>query len=100
MTITADEAQPELSNIPEAGPSNPVLRLRGGPSRTGPRVQWDEQVVDNEGMGKKKSKICCIYHKPRAFDESSSSSSSGSESDSDDELGEDSTANGRGPPLN
>ncbi|KAG9311819.1 phosphatase inhibitor-domain-containing protein [Chiua virens] len=39
-------------------------------------------VVDNEGCGKKKSKICCIYHKPRQFDESSSESDSAS-SDSD-----------------
>jgi len=31
--------------------------------------------VDNEGAGRKKSKICCIYHKPRAFDESSDESS-------------------------
>lgn len=27
--------------------------------------------------------VCCIYHKPRAFDESSSESSSGSDSESD-----------------
>ena len=32
-----------------------VLRLRGGPSNQ-PRVSWKEDVVDNEGMGKKKSK--------------------------------------------
>jgi len=38
--------------------------------------------VDNEGAGRKKSKICCIYHKPKAFDESSSE-----ESDSSDEDG-------------
>jgi len=44
-------------------------------------VQWTEDVVDNEGAGRKKSKICCIYHKPRAFDESSDESdSSGDES--------------------
>jgi len=48
------------------------------------RITWGEEVVDNEGMGKKKSKICCIYHKPRAFDESSSSDSSSSESEADD----------------
>lgn len=59
-----------------------VLVLRGGP-RSRPRVQWTEDVVDNEGMGKKKSKICCIYHKPKRFDESSDESSSSSDSDSD-----------------
>lgn len=39
-------------------PTNPVvgvLELMGEPS-TGRRVQWDEEVVDNENMGKKKSK--------------------------------------------
>jgi len=57
-----------------------TLHLRGASS--GPRVKWDEEVVDNEGMGKKKSKICCIYHKPREFDESSSSSDESSSSSS------------------
>ncbi|KAI9511916.1 type 1 phosphatases regulator YPI1 [Russula earlei] len=63
-----------------------TLRLRGGP-RNGPRVVWDEEVVDNEGLGRKKSKICCIYHRERRFDESSEeedSDSSGTGSDSDD----------------
>ena len=32
-----------------------VLHLRGGPRRR-PRVAWTEDVIDNEGMGKKKSK--------------------------------------------
>lgn len=36
-----------------------VLRLRGGPSTRG-RVQWAEDTVDNEGMGKKKSKSACL----------------------------------------
>lgn len=40
-----------------------VLMLRGGRMR--PRVTWTEDVVDNEGMGKKKSKseylICIAY---------------------------------------
>ncbi|KAH9990705.1 phosphatase inhibitor-domain-containing protein [Russula vinacea] len=61
-----------------------TLRLRGGP-RDGPRVAWDEAVVDNEGLGRKKSKICCIYHRPRRFDESSDEDSSGTESGSDDD---------------
>ena len=32
-----------------------VLRLRGA-RRRGPRVAWTEDVVDNEGLGRKKSK--------------------------------------------
>lgn len=56
-------------------------------SQNGRRVMWTSDTIDNEGLGKKKSKsklhadtVCCIYHKPRAFDESSSESS-GDESD-------------------
>jgi len=101
---------------PEAGPSNPdpsngggppnvrVLRLRGGPNRR-QKVVWSEETVDNEGMGKKRSKspfrlhlkpdmtdesdlVCCIYHRPKAYDESSSESSSDSEGGKDPEKDE------------
>ncbi|CBX91942.1 hypothetical protein IAQ61_000151 [Plenodomus lingam] len=64
-----------------------VLRLRAEPAEQR-RIQWAEDVVDNEGMGKKSSKVCCIYHKPRAADESSdddSSDNSSSDSDADSE---------------
>ncbi len=47
------------------------------------RIQWAEGVVDNEGLGRKKSKVCCIYHAPKGIDESSDESSSDSDSDSD-----------------
>lgn len=74
-------------------PQGPVLTLTGAHDRSrGPRVRWDESVVDNEGMGKKSSKVCCIYHAPKAVDESSdesdSSSSSSSSDDSDSDAGE------------
>ncbi|XP_042899956.1 E3 ubiquitin-protein ligase PPP1R11 [Parasteatoda tepidariorum] len=36
------------------------------------KVGWTADTVDNENMNKKKSKCCCIYEKPRKFDESSS----------------------------
>jgi len=69
---------------PATGPAPAgTLRLRGG-LRNRPRVVWDEDVVDNEGLGRKKSKICCIYHRPRRFDESSDEDSSGTESGSDE----------------
>ena len=45
----------------------------------------DENVEDNEGLGRKKSKRCCIFHKEREFGESSTDSSdneSGNDSDS------------------
>ncbi|OIR58669.1 MAG: uncharacterized protein A8A55_0509 [Amphiamblys sp. WSBS2006] len=27
------------------------------------RVSWSDDVVDNEFLGRKKSKVCCIYRK-------------------------------------
>lgn len=40
-----------------AQPEGPILTLTGAHDRSrGPRVRWDENVVDNEGMGKKSSK--------------------------------------------
>jgi len=62
------------------------LILRGGPG-TRHHVAWSDTVVDNEGLGRKKSKICCIYHKPKSFDESSDEESS-SDEDSDDSAGD------------
>jgi len=49
-----------------------VLRLTATTSRRG--ISWDAGVVDNENMGKKSSKCCCIYNKPKAVGESSSES--------------------------
>lgn len=49
-----------------------ILRLRL-PSEDA-KVHWNSDVVDNEKMNKKKSNKCCIYHKPRPFDESDSES--------------------------
>ncbi|KAJ2846374.1 Type 1 phosphatases regulator ypi1 [Coemansia brasiliensis] len=74
-----------------------ILHLRGSSSSNSthiqpahstaaprPRVQWTSDTVDNEHMGKKKSKVCCIYHRQRRFDESDSSCDSAScDSDSD-----------------
>ncbi|KAF2625389.1 hypothetical protein BU25DRAFT_412823 [Macroventuria anomochaeta] len=63
-----------------------VLHLRAEPEERR-HIQWAEDVVDNEGMGKKSSKVCCIYHAPReageSSDESSSDSSSSDDSDSE-----------------
>jgi len=63
-----------------------------------PRIQWAEDVVDNEGLGRKKSKVCCIYHAPKGIDESSDESSSDSSSDDSDSDSDDGGArpSGRG----
>mmetsp|Transcript_837 Transcript_837/g.1778 ORF Transcript_837/g.1778 Transcript_837/m.1778 type:complete len:146 (+) Transcript_837:133-570(+) len=59
MTITREEPRE-------------VLRLR---LVDRPAVHWDESVINNEGMGRKSSKRCCIFHKQRPFGESSTDSS-------------------------
>ncbi|KAJ8661615.1 hypothetical protein O0I10_002422 [Lichtheimia ornata] len=90
-TMTIDPAQEDYAdeNTDSGEDDVGILRLRGDMSARRPRaIQWDESVVDNEHMNKKKSKICCIYHRPRAVgessDEESSSDSSSSSSDSSD----------------
>ena len=45
------------------------------------RVTWHESVIDNEHMNKRKSNICCIFHKKQAFSDSSCEESSDSDSD-------------------
>ena len=43
-----------------------TLRLRGA-QRDGPHVAWNEDVVDNEGLGRKKSKSTCFNCKGRIW---------------------------------
>lgn len=70
---------------------NPILHLRSQPEKSKEKkksksnVKWEEDVIDNENMGKKKSKICCIFHPNREFGELSDSSSGESSDDSDGE---------------
>ena len=66
----------QTAEITQVEPHQPVL-LHLQPQRH-LHVKWSANVVDNEGLGRKSSKKCCIYHKPRRFGESSSE-----ESDSD-----------------
>lgn len=84
------------SDVDDQQNNSRFLRLLGSPEPQDaeqPRVTWSEDVVDNEHLNRKKSKICCIYHPKTEFGESeeeeesdysssSESSSSGSDSDS------------------
>lgn len=77
--------------ITQSGPSSQQpsatlhLRASAEPEEdSSSHVRWAEDVVDNEGMGKKSSKVCCIYHKPHEPGDSDDESSS-SEEDSDSE---------------
>ncbi|KAK6351697.1 Type 1 phosphatases regulator ypi1 [Orbilia javanica] len=82
-TTLITEQTPAENGAPESS-LNGVLRLRGAHTERR-RVTWTEEVVDNEGLGRKKTKICCIYNKPREFGESSSEESDTSSSDGDDD---------------
>lgn len=126
MSRTRQPGNLESQSTTETSRESSTLRLTGtlrlraedtpdttaepSPSR---RIRWSEDVVDNEGMGKKSSKgkqsspfpslmtnpptttsmtdettpplVCCIYHKARPVGESSSEESSSSSSDSDSE---------------
>jgi protein phosphatase 1 regulatory subunit 11 len=42
--------------------------------KSGKRVEWSSDTIDNEHLGRHSSKCCCVYEKPRAFGESSSES--------------------------
>ncbi|OJZ87919.1 hypothetical protein ASPFODRAFT_43532 [Aspergillus luchuensis CBS 106.47] len=95
------ELTEEHTNTSSAIPGPATLRLRAAdePAANRPemnegtsrRIRWSEDVIDNEGMGKKSSKVCCIYHKSRPVGDSSSesessdSSTSNSDTDSDGE---------------
>lgn len=73
MTITSSEETDKTEKINlTAKDTN-----KDGKTENSRRVTWTEETVDNEHMGKKSSKVCCIYKKKHAlFGESSSESDS------------------------
>jgi len=76
VTVTEEPATETTEEKAESS-DRTVLKLNKEKAK---QIKWSQDTVDNEGLGKRKSKSCCIYKKPRAtLDESSES-----ESDSDD----------------
>lgn len=63
QTITV-ENQSESSGERQQ-PETLILRL----NRRKKKVSWKEGTIDNEFMGKKSSKKCCIFHKDKPIDE-------------------------------
>lgn len=53
---TREGGDDEQGNDAEGSHIIGTLSLRTVQRRTGPRVAWGEDVIDNEGFGKKKSK--------------------------------------------
>mmetsp|Transcript_2051 Transcript_2051/g.7352 ORF Transcript_2051/g.7352 Transcript_2051/m.7352 type:complete len:156 (-) Transcript_2051:157-624(-) len=55
-------------------PATEHISLRLAPRRRR-QVSFSQDTVDNEHMGRRSSKSCCVFHKPRRFDESDSDDS-------------------------
>mmetsp|Transcript_35461 Transcript_35461/g.78679 ORF Transcript_35461/g.78679 Transcript_35461/m.78679 type:complete len:118 (+) Transcript_35461:134-487(+) len=68
-TEIGDSTRGEASTSTRAGTVAETLTLRLVPRRKKKSVKWSEEVVDNEFLGKKSSKKCCIFHKRRQFGE-------------------------------
>jgi len=62
VTTTETLLLHEPSTSEQPPPQVQTVTLRLAP-RMKKKVSWREDTVDNEHMQKKKSKICCIFHK-------------------------------------
>jgi len=70
LTTTITEDDNNISSSESRPADSTTIRLK----KKKKKVVWRQGTVDNEGMGKKTSKCCCIYQKPHKFGESSSDS--------------------------
>ena len=75
-------AGPSSSAEPDVVPNHLLLKLK----RRVRRVRFADDVVDNEDLGRKKSKKCCIFHRDRP-DDDGSECGDGSGASSADEAG-------------
>lgn len=94
IVVTEESQQPQQQ---QQGPGSPAassssspnpsvtVKLRKARNRLEKKVSWTEDTVDNEGLGKKKSKCCCVYQKPVKNDPEEDNSSSDSSSDESDD---------------
>ncbi|XP_028912357.1 E3 ubiquitin-protein ligase PPP1R11-like isoform X1 [Ornithorhynchus anatinus] len=55
-------------------PENRSLTIKLRKRKPDKKVEWSSDTVDNEHLGRRSSKCCCIYEKPRVFGESSTES--------------------------
>ncbi|KAF4042123.1 Protein phosphatase inhibitor [Phytophthora infestans] len=81
-SVARQEVTTEVTTPPSTDTA-PIYRVELQPR---PHVTFDESVVDNEHLGRRRSNKCCIFHKKREFGESSSES--GEDSDGSDSGGE------------
>ncbi|XP_074423917.1 E3 ubiquitin-protein ligase PPP1R11 [Larus michahellis] len=77
MAEAADSGGCGTATVTETGgaePENRSLTLKLRKRKPDKKVEWSSDTVDNEHLGRRSSKCCCIYEKPRAFGESSTES--------------------------
>lgn len=71
VTVTQD-------SVDEGGATSsttPTLKLKLKKGKNDRQVKWTNETVDNEHLGRKKSKCCCQFVKKRAFGQSDSEES-------------------------
>lgn len=56
QTHRAPTASSSTVTAPPGSTTPVVLKLRGASGKQGKAVEWTEETIDNEGMGRKKSK--------------------------------------------
>ncbi|XP_042201879.1 E3 ubiquitin-protein ligase PPP1R11 isoform X2 [Callorhinchus milii] len=70
-----------VASQPDTETRSITLRLRK--RKTDKKVEWSSDTVDNENLGRRSSKCCCVYNKARVFGESSSESEDDDDEDDD-----------------
>jgi protein phosphatase 1 regulatory subunit 11 len=73
MTQTIEQIQQSTQPPTQSSPQILVLRLKQRSisidnNKNEKRVTWDEAVIDNEHMNKKKTKSCCVFCKKKKYD--------------------------------
>ena len=72
---TVEATEIDGASAPDNQQGPPTLRLRLKPEKERRKVQWTSETVDNEHLGRKKSKCCCVFVKKRPFGQSDSEDS-------------------------
>ena len=89
--VINEEEQQQLSNKNNSSSGTLRLHLTNANVKKPElrrRVSWTENTVDNESLGKKKSKCCCVYVKPHTvnIDENNDGASSSEDEEKDPNL--------------
>lgn len=78
-TVQGTSTETITETVPTNTPPPPQqegrsLTIKLRKRKTDKKVEWSSDTVDNEHLGRRSSKCCCVYEKPRQFGESSTES--------------------------